>query len=92
MYVDTIEGLTKRYSSLGPLVLYGGTPVGDRAGIAERFQTEPSSRLLLANPGVAGSGFTLTAARYAVYETVSWRYDFYAQSQDRIHRIGQDRA
>ncbi|MGB9380006.1 DEAD/DEAH box helicase [Candidatus Binatus sp.] len=92
MYVETIEHLTERYAALAPLVLYGGTPVGDRTGIAERFQTDPSSRLLLANPGVAGSGFTLTAARYCVYETVSWRYDFFAQSQDRIHRIGQERA
>ncbi len=44
-----------------------------------------------ANPAAGGSGFTLTAARYAIYETLSWRYDHYAQSQDRIHRIGQDR-
>ena len=43
------------------------------------------------NVEVAGSCAALTAARYAIYETLSWRYDFYAQSQDRIHRIGQDR-
>lgn len=35
-------------------------------------------------------GFTLTAANYTIYESLSWRYDHYAQSQDRNHRIGQD--
>lgn len=45
--------------------------------------------MLVANPAAAGVGFTLTAASYAVYETLTWRYDLYAQSQDRNHRIGQ---
>ena len=37
----------------------------------------------------AGTGFTLTAASYTIYESMSWRFDHYAQSQDRNHRIGQ---
>ena len=45
--------------------------------------------MLVANPAAAGTGLTLTAANYSVYETVTWRYDHYAQSQDRNHRIGQ---
>jgi len=91
LYVETIDTLTTRYAAFEPLRLYGGTPAADRITVAERFQTDPNSRLLIANPAAAGTGFTLTAARYAIYETVSWRYDFYAQSQDRIHRIGQYR-
>ena len=31
-------------------------------------------------------------ATYAIYETLTWRYDLYAQSQDRNHRIGQQAA
>lgn len=90
-YVATLEALMKRYDGLGCVAIYGNTPVPNRQDIAKRFQTDPAIRLLIGNPAAAGSGFTLTAARYAIYETVSWRYDFYAQSQDRIHRIGQDR-
>ena len=45
--------------------------------------------MLIANPAAAGTGFTLTAAAYTIYETLSWRYDHFAQSQDRNHRIGQ---
>lgn len=44
---------------------------------------------LIANPAAAGTGFTLTAASFTIYESLSWRYDHYAQSQDRNHRIGQ---
>lgn len=90
-YVATLEALLKRYHKLGCVSLYGSTPVAERQDIARRFQTDPAVRVLIGNPAAAGSGFTLTAARHAIYETLSWRYDFYAQSQDRIHRIGQER-
>jgi SNF2 family DNA or RNA helicase len=90
-YVGTLRALRKRYSRLAPVALYGETPAEERQAIVGRFQSDPSVSLLVANPAAGGTGFTLTAARYAVYETLSWRYDHYAQSQDRIHRIGQDR-
>jgi SNF2 family DNA or RNA helicase len=90
-YVDTIEALTGRYAEHGPVKLYGGIEASERQGIAARFQTDPATRLMVANPAAAGTGFTLTAAAFTVYETLSWRYDFYAQSQDRNHRIGQTR-
>lgn len=88
-YVKTIELLEERYATFGSASLYGGTPVSGRQDITHRFQTDPALRVLVANPAAAGTGFTLTAASYAVYETLNWRYDLYAQSQDRNHRIGQ---
>lgn len=88
-YVETIQALAGRYRELGAAALYGETPAEDRQALAARFQSDPGLRILVANPGAAGTGFTLTAASYAIYETLSWRYDLYAQSQDRNHRIGQ---
>jgi len=88
-YIGTIKALTKRYERLNPLVLYGEIPNEDRQDIAKAFQDDDSRKLLIANPAAAGTGFTFTAARYCIYESLNWRYDFYAQSQDRIHRIGQ---
>lgn len=90
-YVGTIERFVEHYAKLAPVALYGATPQEERQQIAGRFQTDPSVKMLVGNPAAAGSGFTLTAARYAIYETLSWRYDLYAQSQDRNHRIGQER-
>jgi SNF2 family DNA or RNA helicase len=88
-YVSTIRTLIERYSGHGIVAIYGEVPNEDRQDIAARFQNDPAPRILIANPAAAGTGFTLTAAAYTIYETLSWRYDHYAQSQDRNHRIGQ---
>jgi SNF2 family DNA or RNA helicase len=89
-YVKTIEALANRYKSNGAVTLYGATPGELRQTVAAQFQTDPTVRVLIANPAAAGTGFTLTAATYTIYESLSWRYDYYAQSQDRNHRIGQN--
>jgi SNF2 family DNA or RNA helicase len=86
-YIRTIEQLLKRFP--GSVAIYGATPNEERQAIAKRFQTAEDTRLLIANPAAAGTGFTLTTASFTIYETLSWRYDHYAQSQDRNHRIGQ---
>lgn len=88
-YVGTIEALLARYAPQGALALYGVTPATERQNIAARFQNDDSVRILIGNPAAAGTGFTFTAATFTVYESLSWRYDHYAQSQDRNHRIGQ---
>lgn len=88
-YVKSIETLMERLAAHNPVALYGGTPGNERQKIAERFQTDPVIRVLIANPAAAGTGFTFTAASFTIYESLSWRYDHYAQSQDRNHRIGQ---
>jgi SNF2 family DNA or RNA helicase len=86
-YIRSIETLLQRIE--GSVAIYGGTPTDQRQAIAASFQNDPNVRVLIANPAAAGTGFTLTAASYTVYESLSWRYDHYAQSQDRNHRIGQ---
>jgi SNF2 family DNA or RNA helicase len=88
-YVRTIEALLERMSHHGAVAIYGGTPSKDRQAIGDRFQNDAATRVLIGNPAAGGAGFTFTAATYTIYETLSWRYDYYAQSQDRNHRIGQ---
>ena len=88
-YIRSIEMMLKRFRHLGAAAIYGGTPSDQRQDIARAFQEDQDLRVLIANPAAAGTGFTLTAASYTIYESLSWRYDHYAQSQDRNHRIGQ---
>lgn len=88
-YIRSIEALLERFQPLGVAAIYGGTPNDQRQDIAREFQEGQDLRILIANPAAAGTGFTLTAASYTIYESLSWRYDHYAQSQDRNHRIGQ---
>ena len=89
-YVRNIEALIARFAQYGAVAIYGGIETGERQEVAARFQGDPATRVLIANPAAAGTGFTLTAASFTIYESLSWRYDHYAQSQDRNHRIGQD--
>lgn len=89
-FVETIRTLQARYSpQFETAALYGEVCAGDRTRAVARFQSAPGPMVLLANPAVAATGLTMTASRLAIYETMSWRYDFFAQSQDRNHRIGQ---
>lgn len=88
-YVRNIETLLDRYGHYGSVALYGAVASSERQVIADRFQNDSETRVLIANAAAAGTGFTLTAASFTIYESMSWRYDHYAQSQDRNHRIGQ---
>jgi SNF2 family DNA or RNA helicase len=90
-YVTSITSMLTRYRRFSPVSIFGAVPLAGRREAVERFQADPSTMLLIANPQAAATGLTLTAAHYAVYESLTWRYDLYAQSLDRIHRIGQDR-
>jgi len=91
-YVRTIEELVQRYRDYTPVAVYGAVEPSHRARAVEQFQEDPATMLFVGNPQAAGTGLTLTAAHYAIYETLTWRYDLYAQSLDRIHRIGQTRS
>ena len=46
--------------------------------------------LLFTHPKLLGKGLTFTNCTYNIYYSVSFSYEEFAQSQDRIHRIGQD--
>ena len=52
---------------------------------------DQSVKLLVATPGAAKEGLTLTAANHVIYYDRVFSLDDYLQSQDRIHRISQTR-
>ena len=54
----------------------------------DRFQNHDDVRVMVASRAAA-YGLTLTSASYAIYFSQGYSYEQYAQSQDRIHRIGQ---
>ena len=51
---------------------------------------EGKIHLLFTHPKLLGKGLTFTNCTYNIYYSVSFSYEEFAQSQDRIHRIGQD--
>jgi len=69
---------------------YGETPGGERDGIVQGFKHK-EFRYLIAHPQSIGHGITFAQCRYAIYFSMSHSYELYAQSHDRIHRMGQTR-
>lgn len=47
------------------------------------------TKYLIANPQSAAHGLTFTNCNYAIYYSLNYSYEYQKQSQDRIHRIGQ---
>lgn len=69
--------------------IYGDVPMEERGKIVEDFQTNPDTKIFVAQIQTAGLGITLHAASTAVFYSYDYNYANYAQALARIHRIGQ---
>lgn len=87
-----IKRIADRLNEIGrPFhVLKGGIKPEDRQAMIDEFQSDRNKKdVFISNPQAGGAGITLTAARYAIYFSRSFSFGDSAQSEDRIHRIGQ---
>ena len=90
-FTKNADFLGRYFAELGTLVVHGGRSMADREEALNSFKTEPRFQVLVATPGAAKEGLTLTVANHAVFYDRSFSLDDYLQAQDRIHRISQDR-
>ena len=88
-FVGNIPPLTERFAQYCPVTLHGELDSPTRARSVSLFKTDPSVRLLIANPAAAREGLTLTQAQTAIYLDRTFNLVDFLQSQDRIHRISQ---
>jgi SNF2 family DNA or RNA helicase len=95
MFLANIARLEELLKDLSPVVLHGGVPTGDyldpstREGKIQRFHTDASCRVVIANPAAASEGISLHHASHdAIYLDRSYNAAHYLQSVDRIHRLG----
>jgi SWI/SNF-related matrix-associated actin-dependent regulator 1 of chromatin subfamily A len=91
-FVGNIPLLLKRFSSLRPVCLHGEMDRKSRDRAIRAFKSDPSVRLLIANPAAAREGLTLTQANTAIYVDRTFNLVDFLQSQDRIHRLSQTKA
>jgi SNF2 family DNA or RNA helicase len=89
--IDLIQNLLSK-KKIQYHSIYGDIKIEDRGPIVEDFQTNPETKVFLAQIDTAGLGITLTAADTCVYYSVNFNYAAYSQSLARIHRIGQRNA
>jgi len=62
----------------------------DREEAIKSFQ-DGKTQYLIANPMSAAHGLTFVNCCYAVYYSMNYSYELQKQSEDRIHRIGQNK-
>ncbi|MFW6158682.1 MAG: DEAD/DEAH box helicase [Planctomycetota bacterium] len=73
------------------LVLHGGTSVGKRHGLIERFQEDDGPPFFVLSLKAGGTGLNLTAASHVVHFDRWWNPAVENQATDRAFRIGQHR-
>jgi SNF2 family DNA or RNA helicase len=74
------------------LVLHGGTTVGKRKALVDRFQADDALPFLVLSLKAGGTGLNLTAATHVVHFDRWWNPAVEDQATDRAFRIGQQRA
>ncbi|MCE1226907.1 MAG: DEAD/DEAH box helicase [Geobacteraceae bacterium] len=84
--------LARELVEFSPCTVYGKLPIKDRNINIERFKNDVSARVLIATPGSAKEGLTLTIANNAIFYDRGFSLDDYLQAQDRIHRISQQKT
>ena len=82
--------LKEVYGDDSTVLYYGGTSFDDREAAKVAFQ-DPNSpvRWFVANPSVGGYGLTLTQADLMIFFSNDFNREKRAQTEDRIHRMGQ---
>ena len=96
-YTHSIKQITEEIAKVhGPrsvAAYYGETPQDERQEIVNRFQ-DPADplRFFVGQPRTGGYGITLTEASTVIYFSNSYDLEIRLQSEDRAHRIGQQKA
>jgi non-specific serine/threonine protein kinase len=71
------------------LVLHGGTTVGKRKELVDRFQREDGPPFFVLSLKAGGTGLNLTAASHVIHFDRWWNPAIENQATDRAFRIGQ---
>jgi SNF2 family DNA or RNA helicase len=90
-FTENVDWLARELSDFGAMRVHGKRGFLERDLAIKSFKTDTSCKVLVATPGAAKEGLTLTVANHAVFYDRSFSLDDYLQAQDRIHRISQTR-
>ena len=72
--------------------IHSGMSDNARYDALQVFKTDPEKDALIMNPAMGGKGLTIVEATNALYHSRTYNYEDRAQSEERIHRIGQTKS
>lgn len=82
--------LYEKLSEYNAVVVTGQTTGVARENAIQSFQNNPDVRVFIGNMAATGVAITLTQAHFAVFAELDWTPAVVQQSEDRLHRIGQE--
>ena len=91
-FTENVDWLSRELRGYRPCRVHGRMTMGSRTNSIRRFKSDPESEVLIATPGAAKEGLTLTVANHVIFYDRGFSLDDYLQAQDRIHRISQDKT
>lgn len=84
--------LAKKLARFNANALHGKLSMDRRNNVVKWFMENPEDRVIVATPGAAKEGLTLTVANHVIFYDRTYSLDDYLQAQDRIHRVSQTRT
>ena len=88
---NIIKAIVDEYGPGSVVDYYGLTPQDERQENIREFQNNPECRFIVGTPQTGGYGITLTQANTVVYFSNGYDLEKRLQSEDRAHRIGQNK-
>jgi len=88
-FTENAEWLAKKLAEHNVTIVHGKLSIDQRNRNIDRFLTKSDCKILVATPGAAKEGLTLTVANHVIFYDRGFSLDDYLQAQDRIHRVSQ---
>ena len=90
---EITEALRRRFGPESAAPFFGNTPQDERQNTVDLFQDQTSPlRFFVGTPRTGGFGLTLTSANTVIYYANGYDLETRLQSEDRAHRIGQEKS
>lgn len=87
-FKESVSYIGEELKEYRPLICTGDTKESIISNNVEKFQTDPTCKLIIATHQKMGTGITLNAASYMIWVDTPFTYAQFMQGCDRIYRIG----
>jgi SWI/SNF-related matrix-associated actin-dependent regulator 1 of chromatin subfamily A len=86
---ESLAIIADALQSYGAMLYYGGVELLKRQEMVDKFQQDPSARIMVLGIMAGGVGITLTAASRIIMSESTWNTATNTQAVDRLARMGQ---